>query len=753
MKCRFLALLLAVAAGCGTYHFGPDGSADDMGDTGGGGDDGGIPSTGDGGVVPQRACGTTFTFHGAAPTAVSVAGEFNNWDTSANKLTGPDSMGNWSATVMLMPGNYAYKVVTSDSAGALTWQLDPATPYTKFVGGVENSLVEVDDCKTPLLQFKALTKTADGALHAEVQYLDGSAAAGIDLSTVTVMLDGAAAGGASIDGNGLITVDSTGLAKTKHRLIFHAADKGGHAAADLHVPFWIEDQPFDFRDGLMYFPFTDRFRNGDPSNDKPTDGVDARANYQGGDWAGIEQTIKDGYFDALGVRTLWLSPPNLNPDGGFTGTGGHLYTGYHGYWPSSGRDVQPRFGTLAELKSLVATAHAHGIRVIVDAVLNHVHQESPYWQMHQNDNWFNPESINNQQCICGTGPANGCGDWDSTQPDGYHGFLPRFTCWFQPYMPDLDYTNYDTTSAMIDDALFWAREVDVDGFRVDAVKHFLLTATTRLRGKLHDTFEWTGPLFYTVGETYTGDRGLIQSFIGPNALHAQFDFAIYFSVINTLARYSSSLRELESATAASDAAFGDEPMSPFAGNHDTARFLSIANGDGDGEPWSAPAGTPSVEDPYFKLRLALTFVATSPGVPLIYYGDDYGQPGAGDPDNRRFMKLTGLSPFEQATLDVAKKLGAARKELVALRRGDRKTLWIDDDHYVFARTTTNKDVAIVVLNRSFGGTWTQAVPVPSYVPLPDGTVLKDRLGGPSVTVTGGTIPISQGAHSSAVYAP
>jgi glycosidase len=140
-------------------------------------------------------------------------------------------------------------------------------------------------------------------------------------------------------------------------------------------------------------------------------------------------------------------------------------------------------------------------------------------------------------------------------------------------------------------------------------------------------------------------------------------------------------------------------------------------------------------------------------VPLIYYGDDYGQPGAGDPDNRRFMKLSGLSPFEQATLDVAKKLGAARKELVALRRGDRKTLWIDDDHYVFARTTPNKDVALVVINRSFGGAWSQAVPVPSYVPLADGTVLKDRLGGPSVTVTNGTIPINQGAHSSAVLAP
>ena len=90
---------------------------------------------------------------------------------------------------------------------------------------------------------------------------------------------------------------------------------------------------------------------------------------------------------------------------------------------------------------------------------------------------------------------------------------------------------------------------------------------------------------------------------------------------------------------------------------------------------------------------------------MIYYGDEYGMPGAGDPDNRRFMKwpsaATPLTPFEQATLDLTKKLGAARHELVALERGDRKTLWIDDDHYVFARTTPQKDVAIVVLNRNF----------------------------------------------------
>ena len=209
-------------------------------------------------------------------------------------------------------------------------------------------------------------------------------------------------------------------------------------------------------------------------------------------------------------------------------------------------------------------------------------------------------------------------------------------------------------------------------------------------------FEHTGPLFYLVGETFDGDRGLINSFIGPHALNAQFDFPIYFNVINTLATYSNSLRDLESATAASDAAFGDAPMSPFLGNHDVARFLSTAagmlTGDPQGEAWSAPPAAPATEDAYFKQRLALTFVATSPGVPLVYYGDEYGQPGAGDPDNRRFMKwarLLGVRAVDARRDQEARRRarGAGRR----LQRGDRKTLWIDDDHYVFARTTTDNE--------------------------------------------------------------
>ena len=83
-------------------------------------------------------------------------------------------------------------------------------------------------------------------------------------------------------------------------------------------------------------------------------------------------------------------------------------------------------------------------------------------------------------------------------------------CWFEPYLPDLNYQSYDAMKTMIDDAIYWAREADVDGFRVDAVKHFLPAATRRLRSELHDQLEHAGPLYYLVGETFDGDRGAHQ---------------------------------------------------------------------------------------------------------------------------------------------------------------------------------------------------------------------------------------------------
>jgi glycosidase len=687
-------------------------------------------------VAPRRSCQTELRYDpGRSVTTVGVAGEWNGWDPASSPMQA-DPQGGWVARLDLPAGSWAYKFVVDGS----DWRFDPSHPYRKYVANAENSVVEVGDCKAPRLSFVRLDRApASGTAHLEVQYLDGSEGGGFDPSRLEVTLDDLPLRGVTVSPTGLITVEATGLPRDKHRFVLNAADRRGRAVeAPLYVPFWIEDEPFDYRDGLLYFVFTDRFRNGDPANDAPTAGVDPRANYQGGDFQGVLDAIEEGWFDRLGVRTLWLSPPNANPDGGMVGTGGHLYTGYHGYWPSSGRDPQRRFGDLALLKRLVRAAHRRGIRVVVDAVLNHVHSEHPLWQQHRGDGWFYGDGT----CVCQDG---GCGDWK----------VHALDCWFTSYMPDVNYANYAALETMIDDALFWVRELDLDGFRVDAVKHFLHAATSRLRGKLRDEFEHGQPLFYLVGETFDGDRNLINSYVGPDLLHAQFDFPVYFTVRDALGYGSTTMRSLDAAVRDSETVFGTAPMSPFLGNHDVPRFLTIAAGqlwnDAQAQAWQAPPPAPAAEAPYQKLRLAQTFIATQNGVPLLYYGDEVGLPGAADPDNRRFMKWSALSAFEEATLEHSRRLGRARAELVALRRGGRATLWVDDDVYVYARVSGSQ-VVVVALNRAAAARGPD-VPVPPGIPLPDGTVLTDRLSGLTCTVAGGKLPVRLSSYQSQILVP
>jgi len=194
-------------------------------------------------------------------------------------------------------------------------------------------------------------------------------------------------------------------------------------------------------------------------------------------------------------------------------------------------------------------------------------------------------------------------------------------------------------------------------------------------------------------------------------------------------------------------------MSPFLGNHDVARFLSEAAGQLVGDPrelgFNNPPPPPDRDEPYERMALAFTFTLTQRGVPLIYYGDEVGLPGAADPDNRRMMRFGGeLNPREQRLLAHVQRLGALRGTHAGLRRGARRSLHTDGDGYVYARGA-GADVALVALNR---GTTARTVSVRvSDVDVPDGTTLRDALGGPSVTVRGGAIEVPFRPRASAIY--
>ena len=459
---------------------------------------------------------------------------------------------------------------------------------------------------------------------------------------------------------------------------------------------WTCDTPvlgYDWRDAVMYFVFVDRFFDGNPANNGSATGAEPDAEYKGGDFAGVLQKIEDGYFTDLGVNTLWITVPMQNPNNKEIGADGKYYSGYHGYWPSDLEKTEERFGTMAELKAVVDAAHAKDIKVIIDYAMNHVHKSAAAYT--DNPGWFWPNSNGSGgNCVCG----EGCG-WDGDQGK---------RCWFRDYLPDFNFQNAEARKFSVDNALWWIDQTGVDGFRLDAVKHiedsWLLDLRARVAAEVEAS---TQQHFYMVGETFTGDKGLIKYYVKPTMLDGQFDFPLRVALARTVLMRKAPMSELSDFLGGNDNYYGSGVMSTFIGNHDMPRPIHFAQDtpvwsnewdDGKNLAWNNKPGLPGGNSAFERLANAFTVLFTSKGIPLVYYGDEIGLPGAGDPDNRRFMQWSGYSAGQNLLLDRLKKLTKIRADHKALRQGTRTVLGVTNDTLAYKMAGAG-DTVYVVINR------------------------------------------------------
>lgn len=656
-------------------------------------------------VFRSRDLPYKYTYESRNPNAVKVAlkGNFNGWNQAATPLKQDDDT--WSANLILEPGLYEYLVVEDGKE-----MLDPNNANKKDNGqGGFNSTFRVGS-------DEAVTHISTYGFHDDSIVVHFPA--GLENPFIfwnNQQLDTA---WYRRIGDRLSIDLPTASAKAQRSDLRVFAHNGEQRTNDLLIPL-RNGAPLDNPNDLprsdkqklaMYFMMVDRFVNADADNDLPVNDPEILppANYYGGDLEGVDAKIKDGYLKNLGMNTVWLSPITQNPVGayGLWDKGGvrSKFSGYHGYWPISSSQVDYRFGDAEILEDLIVHAHKKDMNVILDYVANHVHEEHPVYKEHPDwaTNLYLPDSSLNTE------------KWDEH----------RLTTWFDTFMPTLDFSRPEVIDAMTDSALFWFQNYQLDGFRHDATKHIQLEFWRELTRKLkyRVVLPENRPI-YQIGETY-GNAQLIDSYVGSGLLDAQFDFNLYDAAVAAFAKDEGSVENLNRVLNQSLSVYGNHhSMGNISGNQDRTRFISYADGSVDfGEDPKLAGWTRKIEikDPigYSRLAMLHAFNFTIPGVPVIYYGDEIGMPGANDPDNRRMMRFgKDLNDKESELLSTVSKIANLRQDKMALLYGDLVVLKAADadQAYVYLRNYFDK-TAIVFLNTS-GKTKTISVEIPEYYSL------------------------------------
>ncbi len=624
----------------------------------------------------------------------------------------------WRGALALRAGRHLYRLEVDGRP-----LLDPDNPMSARLEGVEYSLADLGDCEAPSWRL-----VERDPLRLRLQRVGDAPLASAWART------GETAIGVTVDGDD-VRLDLDPLPHGRHAVTVGGRDASGREVEALEAPLWVEGDQFRWTDALVYQVVVDRFAADAPFT--PADRVAPPGARLGGNLRGLLRVLSSGYFERLGVNVLWISPLNENPDGLWTGVEGGRprYESYHGYWPIAARSVEPAFGTEADVEALVQAAHDRGIRVVMDVVLNHVHSRHPYVESHPE--WFN------DVCPCGSAK---CPWWTDIE-----------TCWFTPYLPDLSWDSIDALDTQVDDALWWMDRFGLDGLRVDAVPMMPRFVTRRLTAEVHRRVEGLGTRAYLLGETYTGpdEQDLIRWYLGPDGLDGQFDFPLMWALRTAFAWENAPLWDVADVWARSQAAWDGSTavMAAMVGNHDVSRFLSEAAGQLDpsvpDQAWRHRPPVPDDPAAYARLLLAQTFVLTVPGAPVLYYGDEFGMPGVGDPDNRRPMRFGGeRSPLEKATAERITRLGQLRRCLPALRRGALRMLRAERERLVYLREGAWP--AIVVLSRDPEAP-TLTLDLPGEVPDVD---FVDALSGRVVARTEtGLAPLTLPARTPAVLIP
>ena len=558
-----------------------------------------------------------------------------------------------------------------------------ATPTVALVGSLQNELGCTADWAPDCNATDLAPTGVDGVWAAEFTLPAGSYDYKVALNDswdVAYGLDG-----------GADNIPLTIAGDSTLRFTFDLAKKRvGLEALSLAGPYSAADAPLATApirepgsNEQFYFVMTDRFRDGDPTNNTAGLGADPQVSgfdptnkgfYNGGDLAGLRSSLD--YIQGLGTSALWLTPSFMNNP--VQGVGVNASAGYHGYWITDFTKIDPHLGTNAELEALIADAHARGIKVYFDIITNHTadlidNAEKKYSYI---DKATSPYTT-------AAGVAFDPADY-AGKPD-----FPVLDTTSFPYTPTLSAENanrkvpawlndptlyhnrgdstFEGESALdgdfsgLDDLMTenptvvngfidvyktWV-DLGIDGFRIDTVKHVNLEFWQTWSTAVRDYARANGkPDFFMFGEVYDADAAKTSPYVRKTDLSSVLDFgfqsqATSFAAGNSAKGLSQLFASDDRYTTPDSNAYA---LPTFLGNHDMGRIGSFLK---------------STDSPVQRDKLAHDLMYLTRGQPVVYYGDEQGFAGTGgDKDARQSLFASQVTDYQNQPLITGETAGS-----------------------------------------------------------------------------------------------
>lgn len=415
-------------------------------------------------------------------------------------------------------------------------------------------------------------------------------------------------------------------------------------------------------DDIIYLIMTDRFSNGDETNDKNVDRKDPRM-WHGGDFRGIINKLD--YLKELGITAIWLTPWYDNSDEITTCDKPWCpMSSYHGYGAIDYYGVENHFGTMADLRELIEKAHLKGIKVIQDQVANHVGFKHDWMKNPPLENWFptfTQNTFNNSVLLSP----------NASQTERNN----LLKGWFDFSLPDMNHDEPEVVKYQIQNALWWIGVTGIDGIRQDTIQYMPRPFIKQWSEAILKQY----PRFWMVGEIFEEDSAQTSFFQGGKTgwdgidtkLPSVFDFKLWRTSqeVFTGKKTMRALRDVLKY----DGLYGNiNRVTVMTNNHDTDRFMSLPNATKEGA------------------KLHKAFILATRGIPQLYYGEEVLMTGGHDPDNRKdFTKFdkSSRTADEQEMFEWTQKWIKLRKETGEISIGKTIDWFYDNDTYIFERKT------------------------------------------------------------------